>query len=140
LSDSVVTTDRRCPCGRTFRLIDGVQGRREDVIHLPSRDGGSVSIHPNVFHDVLDRVQAGEWQIIEDPPEIRLLVARPGADFDGGAVLAWVARALAASGAEVPGLSWAEVEAIPRTGTGKAPLIRAVAAHPTNVGSHQRRG
>jgi phenylacetate-coenzyme A ligase PaaK-like adenylate-forming protein len=54
LSDSVVTTDRPCPCGRTFRLIEGVQGRREDVIHLPSRDGGSVSVHPNVFHDVLE--------------------------------------------------------------------------------------
>jgi phenylacetate-CoA ligase len=129
LSDSVVTTDRRCPCGRTFGLIEAIQGRREDVIHLSSPGGGSISIHPNVFHDVLDRVSAGEWQIVQDVERIQLLVARPGADFDGTSVLAEVARAVAASGAYVPQLSWAEVDAIPRTGTGKAPLIRAATNH-----------
>lgn len=127
LSDSVVPSDRRCACGRTFALIEGVRGRREEVIQLPSREGGTVSIHPNVFHDVLDRVGAGEWQIVQEAQEIELLVARPGADFDAAAVLAQIARALAASGAEAPALRWAEVEAIPRTGTGKAPLIRAAA-------------
>lgn len=130
LSDSVVPTDRPCPCGRMFRLIDGVQGRREDVVHLPSREGGMVSIHPNIFHDVLDRVPAGEWQIVQGAGTIQLLVARPGSDFDGVWVLAEIARALAASGARVPRLRWAEVHAIPRTGTGKAPLIRAAADRP----------
>ena len=77
-----------------------------------------------MFHDVLDRVGAGEWQIVQEPQGIELLVARPSADFDGAAVLAEIARALAASGAEAPALRWAEVDAIPRTGTGKAPLIR----------------
>lgn len=124
LSDGVVPSDRRCACGRTFALIEGVQGRREEVIHLPAREGGTVSIHPNVFHDVLDRVRAGEWQIVHEAQDIELLVARPGADFDGVAVLAEIARALAASGAEAPALRWAEVDAIPRTGTGKSPLIR----------------
>lgn len=137
LSDSVVPTDRCCPCGRTFGLIAGVQGRREDIIHHPSGDGRTVSIHPNVFHDVLDRVRPGEWQIVQDAGDIRLLVARPGADFDGAAVLAEVARALEASGAEVRGLSWTEVEAIPRTGTGKAPLVRAVAARRFEAGLHE---
>ena len=138
LSDNVVPTDRRCPCGRTFGLLEGVQGRREDVIHLPSRDGGVVSIHPNVFHDVLDRVGAGEWQIVQTPREIRLLVARPGADFDGAAVLAEIAQALEATGANVPGLTWAEVDAIPRTGAGKIPLIRADATHPPDAGPRER--
>jgi putative adenylate-forming enzyme len=132
LSDSVIPSERRCPCGRTFALIEGVQGRREDVIHLTSQDGGEVSIHPNVFHDVLDRVSAGEWQIVQDSGAIQLLVARPGANFDGPTVLAEVAVALAASGARVPGLSWAKVDAIPRTGTGKASLIRAVADSSTS--------
>jgi phenylacetate-coenzyme A ligase PaaK-like adenylate-forming protein len=137
LSDSVVSTNRPCPCGRTFRLIEGVQGRREDVIHLPSRDGGTVSIHPNIFHDVLDRVAAGEWQIVEDAGGIRLLVARPGADFDGAAVLSEVAQALETTGANVGGLSWAEVDAIPRTASGKTPLIRAATDHPPDAGPHE---
>ena len=46
---------------------------------------------------------------------------RPGPNVDGAAVLADVARGLEASGANMPGLSWVEVDAIPRTGTGKAP-------------------
>lgn len=137
LSDSVVPTDRRCLCGRTFGLIEGVQGRREDVVHLPSRDGGTVSIHPNIFHDVLDRVAAGEWQIVQEAGQIKLLVARPGANFDGAAVLAEVARGLDGSGANVPELSWAEVDAIPRTGTGKASLIRANVAHPSDAEPHE---
>lgn len=37
--------------------------------------------------------------------------------------------------AELPVLT--EVEAIPRTGTGKAPLVRAVAARPVEAGSHE---
>lgn len=133
LSDSVVPTDRRCACGRTFALIEGVQGRREEVIHLPSREGGTVSIHPNVFHDVLDRVGAGEWQIVQEAEAIELLVARPGAAFDGAAVLAEITRALAANGAAAPALRWAEVDAIPRTGTGKAPLVRAATNHPPDT-------
>jgi hypothetical protein len=30
-------------------LIDGIEGRREDVLNLPSMGEGSVAIHPNVF-------------------------------------------------------------------------------------------
>ena len=125
LSDSVVVSDRSCACGRTFGLIEGIQGRREDVVHLPAPDGRMAAIHPNVFHDVLDRVPAGEWQILQDGGAIVLRVARPGVGFDGAAILADVARGLESAGAEVPPLSWHEVHAIPRTGSGKAPLIRA---------------
>ena len=74
---------------------------------------------------MLDRVGAREWQIVQKPQAIELLVAQPSVDFDGAAVLAEIDRALAASGAEAPALRWVEVDAIPRTGTGKAPLIRA---------------
>lgn len=137
LSDSVVPTDRRCPCGRTFGLIEAIQGRREDVVQLPSRDGGTVSVHPNVFHDVLDRIPAGEWQIVQGAGTIQLLVARPSADFDGVSVLAQVARALEAAGATVSGLSWAKVNAIPKTATGKTPLIRANTNRPPDAGPQE---
>lgn len=40
-------------------------------------------------------------------------------------MLAEIARAPDASGAEAPALRRAEVGAMPHTGTGKAPLIRA---------------
>ena len=124
LSDAVLTSPRVCTCGRTLALIEGVEGRREEVLDLPADRAGSVAIHPNVFHDVLDRVAAGEWQIVEDAGLVRLLVARPGPGFDGEAVTASIGRALRAAGASVSDPTWSEVEAIPRTGAGKAPLIR----------------
>lgn len=126
LSDSVVPSDRTCPCGRTFGLIDGVQGRREDVMHLASADGGTVAVHPNIVHDVLDRVAAGEWQVVQEVDSIKLLVARPGAGFDGDAVVDRLGRALRDAGAIAPPISWTSVDAIPRSGAGKAPLIRAL--------------
>lgn len=130
LSDSVVPTDRRCLCGRTLGLIAGIEGRREDVVDLPTAHGGTIAVHPNVFHDVLDRVPAGEWQIVQEPGGIRLLVARPGADFRGADVSVAIARALEAAGARAPDVTWSEVDAIPRTGGGKAPLIRGRAVRP----------
>lgn len=126
LSDRVVPCGRTCPCGRTFALIEGVEGRQEDVIHLPSRDGRRVAVHPNVFHDILDRVPAGEWQIVQEESGLTLLVATPGSGFNGEEVAVAISRALEAAGAVVPPVSWREIEAIPRTGTGKAPLIRAL--------------
>jgi putative adenylate-forming enzyme len=130
LSDSVRPSGIRCPCGRPFGLLDGIQGRREDVLELPARGGGTVRIHPLVFHDVLDRVPAGEWQVIQDGPAIRLLVAGPSRDFDGVAVVSAIRRGVESLGASVDDVTWQEVAAIPRTAVGKAPLVRAdPAAH-----------
>ena len=125
MSDSIRLTDRRCSCGRPYALVDGIQGRSEDVLRLPGRAGASVAIHPLVFHDVLDRVPAGEWQIVQEGETLRLLVAGPGDGFDGEAVLNEIRAGLEAVGAVPTGLVWQEMPAIPRTSVGKAPLVRA---------------
>ena len=126
LSDSVVPSARTCPCGRTFRLIESIQGRTEDVIHIPAANGGIAAIHPNVIHDVLDRIHVGEWQVVQEPSAIRLLIARPGTGFDGNVTVDALGRALREAGAAPAGITWGAVDSIPRSGTGKAPLIRAL--------------
>lgn len=126
LSDSVVPSPRTCPCGRTFALIESIQGRFEDVIYLTALDGGEVAVHPNVIHDVLDRLEVGEWQIVQEPDAIRLLVARPGLGFDGDGVVRTLNRAFREAGSLPPGVTWTAVDAIQRSGTGKALLIRAL--------------
>ena len=126
LSDSVrLASTGPCPCGRTFALLDGIQGRREDVIVLPHGSGGTISIHPIVFHDVLDRVPAGEWQVAQEGIDLRLLVAVPGPDFDGDATVAAILRGVQALGARPGSVTWQEVPSIPRTAAGKAPLVKA---------------
>ena len=134
LSDSVrLASSGPCPCGRTFALLDGIQGRSEDVIQLPAASGGTISIHPLVFHDVLDRVPAGEWQVVQDRSDLRLLVAAPGPDFDGDATVAAILRGVQALGARPGSVTWQEVPSIPRTAAGKAPLVKADPAAPGGV-------
>lgn len=130
LSDSVRLSAATCPCGRSFSLLDGIGGRREEILDLPAAAGGSVAVHPLVFHDVLDRVAAGEWQIIGNGTDLRLLVANPGPAFDGPAVVAAIRRGVEALGAAPGAVTWEEVPAIPRSTVGKAPLVRAERSGP----------
>lgn len=125
ISDSVRRSNEVCACGRPFPLLDAIQGRQEDVITLPAGDGATVAIHPNLFHDVLDRVPAGQWQVVQEGDRLRLLVAGPRSDFDGLAVTSAIRAALDAAGATVGGITWESVRAIPRTTVGKTPLVRA---------------
>ena len=125
MSDRVRLSSALCTCGRPFPLLDSIEGRREDVLVLPARAAGTVSIHPNVFHDVLDRVAAGEWQLVQEGDRLRLLVAAPGQDFDGAAVTRAIRAGVEAAGALVSDVNWESVAAIPRSAVGKAPLIRA---------------
>lgn len=130
MSDSVRRSSAVCPCGRPFPLLDAIQGRREDVLRLPARDGWTVAIHPNIFHDVLDRVPAGEWQVVQEGDRLRLLVAGPGPGFDGSVVIRAIREALERAGAAVAEITWQRLEAIPRSVVGKAPLVRADASFP----------
>jgi putative adenylate-forming enzyme len=125
LSDSVRPSEARCPCGRPFSLLDAIQGRREDILELPARGGGTVRIHPLVFHDVLDLVPAGEWQIVQEGPALRLLVAGPSPEFNGTAVVEEIRGGIESLGVSPADIAWQEVPAIPRTAVGKAPLVRA---------------
>src|SRR5215218_7693680 len=76
MSDSVrPATSPYCPCGRPFALIDGVQGRVEDVLHFPARSGDRVTVQPALFHRVMDAVPAGGWQLIQEPEGLTVLLS-----------------------------------------------------------------
>jgi len=122
MSDRIALSADRCDCGIGFALLDRVEGRAEDIVELPARVGGTVAIHPNVFHRVLELVPAAAWQVIAGRESVRVLLERPdGVDPD--AVARAVAAELVRQGvAELPVRADA-VDAIPRTALGKAPLV-----------------
>jgi len=130
LDDSLRLSPERCPDGRATRLIDAVQGRTEDTLRLSGADGHVVAIHPNVFHHVFDGLAVGGWQVIQEPEQLRVLVAEPREGFDPAALSASLRAALVHQGAQAPELVVETVGAIPRTSNGKAPLIRALRADP----------
>jgi phenylacetate-CoA ligase len=126
MSDSVrPASSPLCPCGRPFALIDGIQGRQEDVLRFPATFGGWTSVQPIVFHRVMDAVPAGGWQVAQGPEGLTVLLSGVHEGFADGILIASMKSELAAQGVVVPRIKVRRVPSIPRTALGKAPLIKA---------------
>ncbi|HET7768715.1 MAG TPA: phenylacetate--CoA ligase family protein [Chloroflexota bacterium] len=127
ISDSVRLAARPCSCGRPFALLDAVQGRLEDILELPGADGGTVRVHPHVFHRIMDTVPVTAWQVAQEPAALRLrLAAPPSRPIDTAALVAALRSSLAAQGVAALPIEAERVDAIPRTASGKAPLVVAL--------------
>src|SRR5215208_4873527 len=126
MSDSVrPATSPHCPCGRPFALIDGIQGRAEDVLRFAAASGGQVSVQPIVFHRVMDAVPAGGWQVAQGPDGLTVLLSGVREGFADAYLVDSLRRELEAQGALVPPVKVRRVPNIPRTTAGKAPLIKS---------------
>jgi phenylacetate-CoA ligase len=125
MSDSVRLASSSCPCGRPFALMTDIQGRAEEVLRMAGQGSGEVSVHPNVFHRVLEAVPVREWQVIQEAEGLRVLIAGAGPEFDERVLRGELARGLAEQGAREPILQVEHVGHLPRLGLGKSPLIRA---------------
>ncbi|MBE4720099.1 phenylacetate--CoA ligase family protein [Pseudarthrobacter sp. AB1] len=125
MSDTVRLGGRDCPCGRSFTLMEDIEGRIEDVLHLAGQ-AGSVDVHPIVFHHVLDQAALAGWQVIQEPSGLRVLLAglAPGASIQG--VRTAVGDALTAAGVVPTGVDVHLVEHLERTALGKAPFVRGL--------------
>ena len=125
MSDSVrPAPSSHCPCGRPFALIDGIQGREEDVLRFPARSGGSVSVQPIVFHRVMDNVPAGGWQVAQGSEGLTVLLSGVREDFADTTLIDSIRRELEVQQVIVPPVKVRHVPTIPRTTVGKAPLIK----------------
>jgi phenylacetate-CoA ligase len=125
MSDRVRATDGSCADGLPFALIDGIEGREEEILTL-----GGEWVHPNTFHAVLERLDVAGWQVIDEAGLVRVLLARPGPTVEPSIVNASVIAALEHVGVRGTAVRTEVVDAIPRTALGKAPLIRRVLPPP----------
>ncbi|KUM37454.1 phenylacetate--CoA ligase family protein [Arthrobacter sp. EPSL27] len=125
MSDTVRLGGRGCPCGRAFTVLEDIEGRIEDVLQLPGK-ADDVSVHPIVFHHVLDQAAASGWQVIQEASGLRVLLAglAPGASTEG--VRTAVAGALKEIGVVDTALDVHVVEHVERTALGKAPFVRGM--------------
>jgi phenylacetate-CoA ligase len=125
MSDTVRLGGRGCPCWRPFSLLEDIEGRIEDVLQLPGREG-PVSIHPIVFHNLLDQTAVSGWQVIQEVYGLRVLLAglAPGASTAG--FRAAVAGALTAAGVSPLRVDVELVGHVERTALGKAPFVRGL--------------
>ncbi len=131
MSDRVQAVTGECPDGLPFALIGGIDGRKEDVLTL-----AGVTVHPNIFHEVLERLEVAGWQVIDEGDRLLVLLAHPAPGIDLSTIRDRIVSALAAIGVRGVDVEMRGVDTIPRTALGKAPLIRRANQMPAGVIVH----
>ena len=122
MSDRVAPSAERCPCGRPFALIAGIEGRAEDILRMRSAEGADVIVHPLVFHRILDATPSRGWQIVQTGERaIKLILANEHAD--PLALQGALRRALTEAGVSGANIEVDRVAEIPRTALGKLRLV-----------------
>ena len=69
---------------RPFRLVPGIEGRNDDILHLPSAAGGRVAVHPLALRSPLTEVAGlAQYQIRYTHPRLIVRASlRSGAPAD----------------------------------------------------------
>ncbi len=129
LTDRVRLATRMCPCGRPFRLVAAIEGRTDDILELRGASGGTVRVHPVVFHEALDVLHLGAWQVRQETDRIRVLLAGVRAPVDGDALGRRIRAGLARAGAAETAVAVEELGELPPAASGKRPLVVAM-RHP----------
>lgn len=112
-------------------MLTSVDGRSDDVLPLPAREGGTVSVHPLTLRSPLTAVDGlRQYRIVHDRHGLTVeAVLRDGlGERAGREIAAEIAQrlreALAARGVEPPSIRVERVAAIERhPGSGKAKLV-----------------
>lgn len=107
-----------------FALIDGIQGRTEDILYLPGIAGGEIAVHPTVFHAVMDTVPSNGWQVLQDANGLTLLLSNILGSFSDELLVSNLQKALITQEVVMPSINVRHVPAIPKGSGGKAPLIK----------------
>jgi hypothetical protein len=83
-----------------------------------------------VFHHVLDHSALAGWQVIQEPGNLRILLAGIPRGNSQEGVLAGVQAALSEAGVIHTGVDVRVVDHLERTALGKAPFVRGLKAKP----------
>ena len=85
VSDMVAVSGERCPCGRPFRLLAGIEGRNDDILYLPAAAGGTAPVHPLALRTALAAIPGlAQYKVVHDRDGLHVRVAlRPAADPAG---------------------------------------------------------
>jgi phenylacetate-coenzyme A ligase PaaK-like adenylate-forming protein len=125
ISDMVRELPGQCGCGRSFRMIESIEGRVEDVLYFAPRAGGEqrIAIHPNLFHAILETVPATGWQVVHDDQGLTVFLTGSVDATVRAQVGAQIEQMLLAQGVQAPAIAVQMTGQLQRGATGKAPLI-----------------
>jgi phenylacetate-CoA ligase len=82
VTDMVAVAPEPCPCGRPFRLLQAIEGRNDDILHLAAAAGGTVAVHPLALRSALAGIGGlAQYKVVHDRDGLHVRAAlRPGAD------------------------------------------------------------
>jgi len=127
LSDHIKLAAKPCTCGRPFPLIEEVQGREEQVIHLTGKDGAEIAVDPEFFFDEMVLLPIDGWQIVQESEDtIICLILRPHSTFNELAFAKRSTGELERQGAKTPMVKVERIEELRRTRVGKVITIQAL--------------
>ena len=126
VSDVVALEPEPCLCGRTLVRTRAIEGRRNEVLELPGRDG-AVAVHPLQFALLTRDREVREFQVVQEGESLLILVvARPSASSElEGRLRGAVSRRLAELGVREPRISVERRENLARSAGGKLQLVVA---------------
>lgn len=126
LNDSVRLSSEPHACGLPFTVLESIQGREEDTLHLPTGTGRKIPVQPLVFNRIMDILPIGGWQVAQQADDGLLILVAGGRDgLTDERLVEALTGSLAQEGVRVPYVHVQRVGEIPKTASGKAPLIKA---------------
>ncbi len=111
--------------GRHFKLINAIEGRIQEVLSFHRAGGEEVSIHPLIFHNILDMLPVSGWQVVQDTDGLHILLANVHGLVDDSQIESSIKKALALQEAVIPRINVQHVNSIPQTIASKTPLIKS---------------
>jgi phenylacetate-CoA ligase len=127
VSDVFTLDPSPCPCGRTLARLRAVEGRSDDVLRLPGRDGAAVPVLPAHFACLTRDRDVREFQVVQRGDALRLLVV-PREHANGGLderLRAVLGRELSALGVAAPAIEVERRDELVRSPGGKLQIVVA---------------
>jgi len=122
LSDIVSLAEGICPCGRPYARIASIEGRREEVLKLPTRGGGYVDVHAGRLRSPLVRIPGiRQFQVAHHPfgLDVKISIREDGHKDELLTLVQQEIRSvLLQAGADVPDIRVQLVDTIERVGAG----------------------
>jgi phenylacetate-CoA ligase len=123
LDDGVSLTEAACSCGRPFARITRIGGRIAETLRIQRRDGTIAVLHPTQLEDTIGLTDVKGWQVIRDGDAMRVFLQVPLAGETRRRIVENVEGLIRDLGIQHIALSFEEVDAIPRSASGKMVLV-----------------
>jgi len=126
LNDSILLGTETCSSGLPFATLQSIQGRVEDTLLLPNGSGGRVAVQPLMFNRIMDILPVSGWQIVQGADDsLTVLLSGVHDGLEDEALADRLTQALIAENIQIPKIQVQLVKTIPKTISGKSPLIKA---------------